>query len=323
MTDTETSFAMVRTRLISAVGCLAGALAILLAAASLQPAAAQNVVVMVNGEPITSFDVDQRAKFTQLVTRKSPSRQEVLEELIDERIKIQAGKRFKLDISDSDVDSSYAEMAKRMRLTPDQLTTTLAHGGVVPGTLKSRIRADITWQQIVRGKFQASFQFREKDILAAAESKRKDDQPLADKIAATEYVLRPILFVVPRGAGGVADARRREAEGLRARFQDCDHGLAFARQLRDVAVREQIIKASTDLPPALRDILENTGVGRLTSPETTPNGIEMFALCAKREIKVDAPALKEVRQEMFTQKFQAKSKQYLQELRRGAMIERK
>ncbi|NVO17687.1 MAG: SurA N-terminal domain-containing protein [Rhodoplanes sp.] len=314
---------MVRTRLLPALGCLAFALTFFLADGAARPAAAQNVILMVNGDPITSFDIDQRQKFTLLVTHKSPSRQEVIDELIDERLKIQVGRRYKLDIGDSDVDNSYSEMAKRMRLTAEQLTATLAHAGIEPGTLKSRLRADLSWQQIVRGKFQSSFQFRDKDILAAAESKRKDDQPISEKIEATEYVLRPILFVVSKGSGEAVEARKREAEALRARFQDCDHGLAFARQLRDVAVRDQIVKTSSDLPPALRDILEKTGVGRLTNPETTPNGVEMFALCTKRDVKVDAPALKEARQEMFAEKFQAHSKKFLQELRRGAMIERK
>lgn len=314
---------MVRTRLLSALGCFACALTFVLADGAARPAAAQNVVLMVNGDPITTFDIDQRQKFNLLVTHKSPSRQEVIDELIDERLKTQVGRRYKLDLGDSEVDSSYADMAKRMRLSPEQLTATLAHAGIEPGTLKSRLRADLAWQQIVRGKFQSSFQFRDKDILAAAESKRKDDQPIAEKIEATEYVLRPILFVVARGSSEAVESRKREAEALRARFQDCEHGLAFARQLRDVAVRDQIVKASSDLPPALRDILEKTGVGRLTNPESTPNGIEMFALCTKREVKVDAPALREARQELFAEKFAVHSKKYLQELRRGAMIERK
>ncbi|MBK5960773.1 hypothetical protein CCR97_21570 [Rhodoplanes elegans] len=313
--------AMVRVRRNSALGALFGAAAIVLSIGSVVPAAAQNVIVMVNGSPITSFDIEQRQKFSMLVTRKASTREEVIEELIDERIKIDAARRFTMNISDSDVDSSYADMAQRMRLSPEQLTATLAQNGIQPGTLKSRIRADITWQQIVRGKFQSSFQFRDRDVLAAAEAKNKGDAPLSDKIAATEYVLRPILFVVPKGSS--AETRRRDAEALRARFENCDTGLPFARHLRDVAVREQIVKTSTDLPPALREILDKTGVGRLTNPETTPNGIEMFAVCIKRDTKVDAPFLKEVRQQMFADTFQAKSKKYLAELRRSAMIERK
>jgi peptidyl-prolyl cis-trans isomerase SurA len=47
----------------------------------------------------------------------------------------------------------------------------------------------------------------------------------------------------------------------------------------------------------------------------------MFALCAKRENQVDSAAVKEARDEMFAAQFQAKSKRYLEELRRGSMIE--
>ena len=38
-----------------------------------RPAAAQAVVLMVNGDPITAYDIDQRAKFTQLVSHKAPA----------------------------------------------------------------------------------------------------------------------------------------------------------------------------------------------------------------------------------------------------------
>ena len=47
-------------------------------------ALAQNVVVMVNGEPITAYDVEQRSKFLTLSNHKAPTHQEVLDELIDE-----------------------------------------------------------------------------------------------------------------------------------------------------------------------------------------------------------------------------------------------
>ena len=302
------------------------ALLALLAAALLLPlpAAAQNVVVLVNGDPITSYDIEQRSKFIQMATRKPAVRETVIEELINEKLKIQVGKRYKLEIGDKEVEAAFGEMGKRMRLNPQQLAQALAQGGVDPATLKSRIRADITWQQIVRGKFQSSFQIREKDVLAAVESRKKDDKEPAKEAIGFEYILRPVLFIVPKGSPEAAiEARKREAEALRSRFQNCEQGLPFARALKDVAVRDPITKNSTDLTPELRDILDNTGVGRLTSPETTASGIELFALCAKKETKIDAPAVREVRQELFAEQFDAKSKRFLAELRRGAMIEMK
>lgn len=308
-------------RTLSSAG-LAVALGLLLVGAAAPPAAAQNVVVLVNGDPITSFDIDQRMRFNQLVTHKATSRDAVIEELIDERVKISAGKRYKMEFSASDLDDLFAQRARLMRMSAQDLTAMLARGGVEPGTFKSRLAAETIWQKLVQGKFQSSFQIRDKDVLAAAGSTEAD--ALAAKAAATEYVLRPVLFVVTKGSeNGTVDLRKREAEGLRARFQGCDQGLAFARQLRGVVVLEQIVKNSTDLPPSLREILDKTETGHLTAPETTADGVQVVAVCAKNEVKVDSQAFKDTKQKMLAATFEKNSRKFLQELRSQAMIERR
>ncbi len=92
-------------------------------------AAAQNVAVMVNGDPITTYDIDQRARLSQLVTHKPAVRQEVLDELIDEKLKVQIGKRYKFEISDAQVEQAFGDMGKRMHLSGQQLTQVLAQAG--------------------------------------------------------------------------------------------------------------------------------------------------------------------------------------------------
>ena len=138
---------------------------VLAAAAPAAPARAQQVVVVVNGEPITALDIEQRSKLTQISTQKTPSRQEVIDELITEKLKVREAKKWGLEVTTSEVDQAYATMASRMRLTPDQLTQQLGRSGINPATLKHRIRADIAWPQLVRGRFQASLQIGEKDML--------------------------------------------------------------------------------------------------------------------------------------------------------------
>ena len=301
-------------------GCIIVATACVFAAiVAPSPALAQHVVLVVNGEVITDYDIEQRTKFNTLSNHKTPGRQDVIEELIDEKLKVQIGRRYKIEISDSEVDSSYADMAKRMHMTSDQLTQMLTQGGVDSKTLKARIRADTSWQYIIRGKFQSSLQINEKSVLAEMETQKKGE---GEKVG-YEYTLRPILFVVPRGNTALQESRRKDAEALRARFTSCDSGLAFARSLRDVAIREPITKNSSDLAPALRQILDKTELGHLTAPETTQQGIELFALCEKKETKDETPEKREVRDKMFSEQFQAKAKNYLRELRRQAMIERK
>src|SRR5258708_21381520 len=112
------------------------------------------------------------------------------------------------------------------------------------------------------------------------------------------------------------EPRRREAEALRARFSACDPGLLLALSLRDVAIREPITKNSSELVPALRQILDKTEVGHLTPPETTAQGIETFALCEKKETKSETPEKRQARDKIFSEQFQAKAKNYLRELRR-------
>ena len=106
------------------------AVAIVIALAVPGPAMAQSVHLFVNGDPITSYDIEQRTRFMQISTRKAPSQNEVVQDLIDERLKVQYAKRFQLDISEKDIDVAYAEMAKRMGVPADQLTKGLSSAGV-------------------------------------------------------------------------------------------------------------------------------------------------------------------------------------------------
>jgi peptidyl-prolyl cis-trans isomerase SurA len=279
---------------------------------------AQQVVVVVNGEPITALDIDQRSKLSQLSTHKAPPRQEVLNELINEILKVKEGKKYGLEVSNAEVEQAFGGMAARMRLTSDQLTQMLAKSGVNASTLKQRIKADITWPQLVRGRYQSSLQIGEKEIVTVADGK-------SDEGAGYDYTLRPVLLLIPGGSSeAYIEARRRDAESLRGRFQGCEQGIAFARALKDVAIREPVLRSSADLPPELRKVLDGIEVGRLTPPESTKLGIEMYAICAKKESTADnTPGKRRAREAIVAERYERLSKQYLNEIRRGAMLEYK
>src|SRR5450756_2732938 len=85
--------------LILAAASVAGLLLI-----TAMPARAQTVAVMVNGEPITDYDIEQRSKLALLTSHQQANRQEVINELIDEKVKIREAKKFGVDPSASDID---------------------------------------------------------------------------------------------------------------------------------------------------------------------------------------------------------------------------
>lgn len=295
-------------------GC-AVALAVL--AGGVSPLQAQSVAVMVNGEPITNYDIEQRTKLNFLTTRKQMARQEVIDELINEKVKIKEAKRFGVDPSASDIDQAFAGMGSRMRLSVDQLTKTLESQGVRPETLKGRLKADMVWTSLVRGRYKESLQVGEKDVAAAA-----DEGGEASQAEAFEYKMQPIVLIVPRGSAPAAvDLRRKEAESLRERVQTCEQANSYFKSMQNAAIREAVTKTSADIPGPLRELLNKTPIGHLTPPEVTKQGVEMVALCDRKPTKVDTPKKREIREKMYAQKYEAKSKAYLNDIRKAAMIE--
>src|SRR6202051_1056892 len=183
------------------------------------PLHAQTVAVMVNGEPITNYDIDQRSKLDFLTTHKPAVRQQVIDVLIDEKLKIKEGKKFGIDPAASDVEQSFAGMSTRMRITPEQLAKSLESQGIRPDTLKARMKAEMVWTSLVRGRYKESLQVGEKDVAAAVQVNGGDKQ----ETDAFEYKMQPIVLIVPRGSAPAAiEARHKEAEALRNRAQSSD-----------------------------------------------------------------------------------------------------
>ncbi|TMJ84856.1 MAG: peptidylprolyl isomerase [Alphaproteobacteria bacterium] len=297
------------------IGCAAGLLLTVCASSS----QAQSVAVMVNGDPITTYDIEQRGKLIFLTTHKTADRQQVVNELIDEKLKIKEAKRFGVDPTGSDVDQSYAAMSGRMRISPEQLTKSLEVQGIRADTLKARLKADMVWTSLVRGRYKESLQIGEKDVAAAVQGGGGDEKQQAD---AFEYKMQPIVLIVPRGSAPAAiEARQKEAEALRNRVQTCAEANALFKSMPNAAIREIVSKTSADIPPVLRELLDKTPVGHLTAPEVTKQGVEMVALCGRNPTTLDTPKKKEIREKMYAEKYEAKSKWYLQEIRKAAMIE--
>jgi peptidyl-prolyl cis-trans isomerase SurA len=294
-----------------------GAVVLAVLAGGVSPLPAQSIACMVNGEPITGLDIEQRTKLNFLTTRKQMSRQEVLDELTNEKVKVKEAKRFGVDPTASDVDQAYTGMSQRMRLSPEQLTKSLESQGIRPDTLKARLKAEMVWGSLVRGRFKESLQVGEKDVAAAAEQSGE-----ATQTEAFEYKLQPIVLIVPRGSAQAAiDLRRKEAESLRERVQTCEQANSYFKSMQNAAIRETVTKTSADIPGPLRELLDKTQIGRLTPPEITKQGVEMVALCDRKPTKIDTPKKREIREKMFAQKYEAKQKAYLGDLRKAAMIE--
>ena len=110
---------------------------------------------IVNGEAITQTDVEQRLALLAIANGSEiPAdeadrlRQQVLRNLIDETLEIQAAKADKIEIKKSDIDKTIVRVAGNVKQTPDQLAAFLESHGSNIAALRRQIEGEIAWQRL-------------------------------------------------------------------------------------------------------------------------------------------------------------------------------
>lgn len=300
-------------RRVTVLGCAVLALA----AAALMPSPARaQVAAIVNGEPITVLDITERLKLHRSTAKQNITRKEVLEELIEHKLKLQIAKRANIDPTEAEVNRAFAGMAQRSGRSPAQFEQALQQGGIDISRLKARVKSDMAWQQYVQANL-SNVIVRDADLVAAMNARGQNMQ-----LKSTQYTMRQVIFVVRRNApDNQRIARAKEAESLRTRVTSCEQVPQLAREYSEVVVKEPIRRLSTDLAPALQKLLETLPDGRMTPPEVTANGIEVVAICDRREVPADISSNRELRNELLGKRLEAYEKRMLDKMRQTSIIQ--
>jgi peptidyl-prolyl cis-trans isomerase SurA len=265
---------------------------------------------------VKKLDIEQRMRLMRLGNAKT-SEKLATDELIDETIQIYEGRKRGLKPLDAQVVDAFASIAQNLKMTPPQLTKALASQGIDDASLKHRLRAQITWQYLVQRRTQQKAQLKSEDVTSALLAKGDPGQ-----LTMTEYVLQQIVFVVAKDSAPALYAqRRREAEAFRQRFRGCDQSLAQAKELRGVVVKDIGRRDSTQLNGAEGEQIKKTPAGKTAPPTQFGQGIEVIAVCATRDVQSTAAARAEITNDFYLKQSKDLGKDYMQELRAGAIIE--
>jgi peptidyl-prolyl cis-trans isomerase SurA len=281
--------------------------------------AESSIKIVVNDEAITSLDIQARAKLLQLAMHlgAGAATKQAQEELIDERLRMQDGARRGIVPSEDAVQAALASIASRSKMTPQQFEQALARGGVSMSTFKARIRAQMVWGRVVRSKIQADIKNEAADLIKQMSNREKN----ASDVTANDYVLQRVVFAVRQKASpSEVSQRKAEAEALRARFKSCSTDLDVAKKLKEVAVVNVGRKLANEVPLGLKDDLQNTAEGRLTAPQRSELGFEMYAVCSKIAVTGEAAVTAGLDAEALDKRGEEVSKALTKELRQKANI---
>ena len=122
----------------------------------------RRATAVVNGDIVTGTDVDQRlALIVAANDNKLPPEEvarlkmQVLRNLIDETLQIQAAKIAEIEIDDAEVEQTYARVAQQnFGQNTKAMDAYLLRVGSSPASLKRQIRGELSWQRLLRRNVQ-------------------------------------------------------------------------------------------------------------------------------------------------------------------------
>ena len=249
-----------------------------------EPAPAQNLfstVVSVNDTVVTEFEVDQRQQFLRLLGAPGSSRNEVIDILIDDRLKEQAIRSAGLEVTDEEVQAGMTEFASRANLTSEAMIEQFEQNGVAAETFEAFVSVGIGWRNLVQARFGARVQVSEQEI----------DRALGRSGEASSIRVLVSEIIIPAPQDQLAEvqdvAQQIAASTSEAEFSE------FARQYSATATRDAGGRLPwqnlNDLPPVLRPILLGLAPGEVSEPLNIPDAVALFQLRGIEETGAPAP----------------------------------
>lgn len=252
----------------------------------------RKATAVVNGFVITGTDVDQRAALLIAANEREISPEElervkmqVLRNLIDETLQIQAAETQEITIPQAEIDQSYARVAaQNFGQDESAMAEYLRSIGSSPQSLKRQIHGELAWSRLLRRNF-APF------VNVSADEVNDLIQRLEANRGTDEYRLGEIfLQATPETAPQV----RGNAQQIVDQLRQGGSFVAYARQFSQAstaAVGGDLgwIALPQLKNPQLETVVGEMSPGQLVGPLEIPGGFWIGLLIDKRQVLTADP----------------------------------
>ena len=255
--------------------CAAGVLAL---AASFGTAQAQNLfapVAQVDEALITEFEVQQRIRFLQVLGARGGTRDEVIKELIRDRLRVSATSQVGITLSPEQLQEGFTEFAARADLSAEDFVSNLEQAGVAAQTFRDFIATQLIWRDYIRARFGGRVQISDREI----------DRAVAGATANSgiEVLMSEIIIPAPPASAAQVMARAEQIAQSTSEAEFSNYARRFSATASRGAGGRLPWTPLSDLPPVLRPLLLALGPGEVTSPLPIPNAVALFQLRDIRE----------------------------------------
>lgn len=260
------------------------------APASYQPLT-EGVIATVNDDAISTYDLRQRMRLLIVTSGVQPTpenlpqiQREALRSLVDEHLEMQEirhqekEQKFQIAATDADVMADLSRMAQGNRMTADQLLAALANAGVGAETLREQLRAEISWQRWIQGRYGGSrLKVSPAQVTAVLNQ-------IEAEAAKPQYQISEIFIDAAR-VGGMQVAMN----GAQQLITQLQQGAPFAAVARQFSAAPTAANGGdagwlteSQLPTEVRDGIADLSPGQLSRPIAAKDGVYIILLRDKR-----------------------------------------
>jgi peptidyl-prolyl cis-trans isomerase SurA len=245
---------------------------------------------IVNGEVITQTDIDQRLAFLAIANGQDiPAneverlRQQILRNLIDEALQIQAAKTEKIDIKQSDIDKTVARVAATAKQTPQQMSDYLDAHGSSMRSLRRQIEAEIASSRLQRAKIESSVSVGDDEVKAVL------DRLNASKGTEEYHVGEIFLSATPDNQAQVIANANKILDQLKAGGSFIGYARQYSEASTAAVGGDLGWVRPAQLPEPIAAALRQMGPGTVSNPIQVPGGFSIIAVQDTRKILTPDP----------------------------------
>jgi peptidyl-prolyl cis-trans isomerase SurA len=267
-------------------------------AGHVHPVQGAGIVAIVNGDVISTFDLESRRRLFA-VTAGLPPTPAVLDRvtpqvkrlLIDEKLRQQEALRLRVGATDQEVAEAIARLEAQNGMPQGGLRAALARQSIDIRALFSQIRAQIAWGKLVRQQLERQGQISEEEVRdRLREIEAATGQP--------EFLVGEIFIAI--------DDPRQEAEAQRTAnslIEQLRAGAPFPSVAAQFSQSQSAEQGGDigwvrlgQLEPEVEAIITQMPPGAISNPIRTAGGLTVVTLRARREVGRDLATLLSIRQ---------------------------
>lgn len=251
----------------------------------------RSATAVVNGYVITGTDIDQRVALVTNAAEAEVSaeelqrlRQQVLRNLIDETIKIQASSQQEMPVSRGEVEQTYGQLAaQNFGQNPERMDEYLYSIGSSPNALKRQIEGEIAWENLIRRNISPFVNVSAEEVTGVLER-------LEESRGTEEYRLGEIYM---NATDENRDAVLQNMQRIMEQLEQGGSFVAYARQFSEASTAiaggdTGFLRLGT-LPQVMATTVQQMQPGQLVGPLAIPGGYSIVYLIDRRQVLTADP----------------------------------